>query len=204
MVITDVGISQSLEKCALDIIGPLSKTKNDNIYILTMQDSFSKFSQAVPLKDQTAHTIADAFIKKWLCVFGAPKIVLTDRGQNFLSKLMQRISKRFGIKRIHTTSFTPRSNGSLERSHHALAQFLKMYSSTENCWDEWLDICMLNYNSSMHESSKLSPFEILFGQLARLPSSEPLRENDLLPTYQGCVRDLVSRLNGIRKLAYDN
>ena len=44
----------------------------------------------------------------------------------------------------------------------------------------------------------------MFGKLARLPSGDPLRELDLLPTYSGYLIDLVTRLNGIRTLVYDN
>ena len=93
MVITDTP-GTVFDKIALDVVGPLSKTKNGFEYILTMQDQLSKFCLAVPLKDTLATTIADVFVKKFICLFGAPWIVLADQGQNFLSKLMQRISRR--------------------------------------------------------------------------------------------------------------
>ena len=133
-------------------------------------------------------------------------IILTDQGRNFLSNLMKKkkIAKRFKIKQIKTTAFHPQSNGSLERSHHALGEFLKQYSEEDNEWDQWVDIAMLNYNTCVQESTKHTPFEVVFGRLARLPSSDPLREGDLLPTYQSYVKDLVVRLTGIRKLVYDN
>ena len=63
---------------------------------------------------------------------------------------------------------------------------------------------MLNYNTCVQESTKHTPFEVVFGRLARLPSSDPLREGDLVPIYQGYVKDLVTRLTGIRTLVYDN
>ena len=45
---------------------------------------------------------------------------------------------------------------------------------------------------------------MVFGRLARSPSSEPLREDDLQPTYQGYIKDLVTRLIGIRTTVYEN
>ena len=93
-----------------------------------MQERLSKFSLAIPLSNALATTIADAFIKKFICIFGAPQIILTDQGRNFLSSLIQKVPKRFKIKRVKTTAFHPQSNGSLERSHHALGEFLKQYS----------------------------------------------------------------------------
>ena len=44
-------------------------------------------------KRTTAESVSDAFIKKFICTFGSPRIVLTDRGINFTSKLMKQIEK---------------------------------------------------------------------------------------------------------------
>lgn len=63
---------------------------------------------------------------------------------------------------------------------------------------------MLNYNTCVQESTKHTPFEVVFGRLARLPSSDLLKEGDLLPTYNNYIKDLVTRLTSIRKLVYDN
>lgn len=203
MVITDTP-GTVFDKIAMDIVGPLSRTKNNNEYILTMQDQLSKFCLAVPLQNTLASSVADAFIKKFICIFGAPRVILTDQGSNFLSSLMQRVAKRFRIKRVKTTAFHPQSNGSLERSHHALGEFLKQYTSVDSEWDEWVDIAMLNYNTCVQESTKHTPYEVIFGKLARLPSSDPLREGDLSPTYNNYIKELVTRLVGIRKIVYDN
>ena len=203
MVITDTP-GTVFDKVALDVVGPLPKTKNGCEYILTMQDQLSKFCVAVPLKDTLATTIADVFVKRFICVFGAPRVVITDQGQNFLSKLMQRVSKRFKIKKIRTTAFHPQSNGSLERSHHALGEFLKQYTTVDEEWDQWLEIAIINYNTCVSESTKHTPYEVVFGRIARLPSSDPLREADLLPTYKDYVTNLVARLNGIRSMVYEN
>ena len=64
-------------------MGPLPQTKDGSEYILTMQDQFTKFSVGVPLKDQTAISVANAFIKHFICTFGAPQAMLTDQGTKF-------------------------------------------------------------------------------------------------------------------------
>ena len=203
MVITDTpGVA--FDKIAMDIVGPLKISKNCNEYILTIQDQLSKFCMATPLQNTLASMITDAFIKRFICIFGAPRVVLTDQGKNFLSSLMGRIAKRFKIKKIRTTAFHPQSNGSLERSHHSLGEFLKQYTNSDEEWDEWVDIAMLNYNTCLQESTRYTPYEVVFGRLARLPSNDPLRDGDLLPTYKGYVENLVTRLNGIQRMAYDN
>ena len=54
-------------------------------------------------------------------------------------------------------------------------EYLKQYTDIDNEWDEWLDLAMLNYNTCIKESSKHTPFEVVFGRIARLPSSDTLR-----------------------------
>ena len=70
-----------------------------------MQDQLSKYCIAVPLKDTLATTIADSFVKRFICTFGMHRAIITERGQNFLSKLMTKVAKRFKIKK----SALPRS-----------------------------------------------------------------------------------------------
>jgi len=44
---------QALEKMGMDLIGPLPKSKRGHIYALVMQDYFTKWPKAIPLKDAT-------------------------------------------------------------------------------------------------------------------------------------------------------
>ena len=81
---------------------------------------------------------------------------------------------------------------------------IKIISEKDCEWDQWVEIAIFNYNTCIHEGTKHTPFEVVFGRLARSPSCEPLREDDLLPTYQGYIKDLVTRLTGIRTIVYNN
>ena len=82
MLITDTSYS-AFEKVSMDIVGPLPITSQQNSYILTIH--LTKFSLAIPLKSSTAISVADAFLEFFICTFGAPKAILTDRGSNFIS-----------------------------------------------------------------------------------------------------------------------
>ena len=65
MVITDIPTT-AFEKLSMDIVGQLPETKSGNLYILTIHDNFTKCSLAIPLPNQQASTIADAFVKKFI------------------------------------------------------------------------------------------------------------------------------------------
>lgn len=123
----------------------------------------------------------------------------SDQPTNFMRALFKRIAKRFEIKKIKTCAYTPRSNGLLKRSYIVLKEYLKQYTSDDRQWDEWVDLEMLNYNSCIQQSTKYTPFELVFGRVARLPTNNLLREKDLFPTYKDYLLELKTRLNYIQK-----
>ena len=126
MVITDTP-TIAFKKISMDIVGPLPETKSGNLYIHTIQNNFTKYSLAIPLPNHQAGTITDAFVDKFICIFEWRKGVLTDQGRDFLSNLLKILAERFRIKQFRTTAFHPQCNGSLERSHHVLCEYLKQF-----------------------------------------------------------------------------
>ena len=181
----------SFDKIAMDIVGPLPTTEKGNTCIVTMQDLLTKYVLAVALPKATSENIANALIKHFISIFGSPKVILTDQGANFLSGLMKRVAKKFRIKQCNTTAYHPQSNGSLERSHHTLIEYLKQYATEDEEWDEWLELATCSYNTSIHEGTKHVPYELVFGKLARQPSYEA--EEDPSPTYDDYLGELTAR-----------
>lgn len=105
--------TEAFEKIALDIVGPLPLSEKGNKYILTLQDDLTKYSQAYALPNLIAETIADCFVRNFICKFGSPKILLTDQGADFTSTLIKEVCKLFKIKKINTSAYHPQSNGAI-------------------------------------------------------------------------------------------
>ena len=82
MVIANTSTS-AFENISMDIMSPPPETKFDNLYIPKKQDNFTKYSLAIPLPNHQVSTIADFFVKKFICIFGSPKGVLTEQGRDF-------------------------------------------------------------------------------------------------------------------------
>ncbi|XP_036148743.1 uncharacterized protein LOC118647611 [Monomorium pharaonis] len=198
MIITDTP-GEAFDKLSLDIVGPLPITRNGSRYILTMQDLLTKYSLAVPLGEATSLTIADAFAKKFICIYGTPKAILTDQGTNFLSSLIRSLTRRFGIQHFKTTAYHPQSNGSLERSHHVLMEYLRTQVEKEENWDEYMELAMFSYNTSVHEGTQYSPFELVFGRLARLPSAHLPIDEILETTYYEYLSNLFNKLRDLQE-----
>lgn len=62
---------------------------------------------------------------------------------------------------------------------------------------------MFNYNS-VHETTKHTPYELVFGKIARIPSNEQLALEDKLANYDDYLINLVTQLHTIQSNAREN
>ena len=66
MVITDTPTT-AFEKISMDIVGPLPETKSGNLYILIIQDNFTKYSLAIPFPNHQARCFCELiYLHIWI------------------------------------------------------------------------------------------------------------------------------------------
>ena len=116
-----------MERVALDVMGPLPRTKRGNKYILVIGDYFSKWIEAYALPNQEAKTVADMMTREFIARYGALMEIHSDQGLNFESALMKEVCQILGIKKTKTTAFRPQSDGFIERFNRTLQQMVSLY-----------------------------------------------------------------------------
>ena len=89
----------------------LPQTNRGNKYVLVFQDYLTKWPLAIPMPDQKTHRIAELLVTEVIPLFGVPEALLSDRGTNLLSHLMQDICKLLGIQKLNTIAHHPESHG---------------------------------------------------------------------------------------------
>ena len=112
------------EKIAIDITGPLPVTKSGYRYILGVIDYFSRFIMLVPLRNIDSKTVAEVLFKKWICLFGAPYSIHSDRGLCSESSLFLDLCKLCGINKTRTAPYYPQSDGLIERLFRTVKDML--------------------------------------------------------------------------------
>ena len=108
------------DKVAIDLVGPLIKSYMGNVYILTMIDLFSGWPEVVGIPDKKAETVGLTFQRVFLSQPSFPLEVLSDRGSEWISNVFQDILSAGNTKHVKTSSYTPSSNGKVERFHSFL------------------------------------------------------------------------------------
>ena len=158
-------------RIAMDILGPLPTSDRGNKYVLVVADYFTKWTEAFPMKNQEASTVATIFVEEWVSRYGVPAVLHSDQGRNFESSLFRQVCELLGIQKTRTSPLHPQSDGMVERFNRTLLNAVaKMVDANQRDWDEQLPLVMMAYRSSRHDSTKFSPNYLQFGREVRLPA----------------------------------
>ena len=186
--LTKYTVGYPMERICMDICGPLIETPRGNKYILVICDYFSKWTQAFPIPDHTAKTVAETFVTKWVALWGCPLSLHTDQGRDFESNLFKEMCGLLGIDKTRTTPYHPSSDGLVERENSTIAQILNAIVKDYEDWDIMLPLAMMSYRSSVHDSTSETPNMVMTGRQINLPldvmtTNNPELQYDHAPAY---------------------
>ncbi len=203
LVSTPVG--DAFCKWSIDFVGPFPISRHGNTYILTAKDCFTRWVEAFPTENMTAHTVARTLEKEIFARYGIPEQIHSDQGTQFTSHLIQEVYKELGIEGSTTPTYNPKSNP-VERTHRDLGQLLRAcVDDHPQDWEDFLPGCLLAMRTAVNRSTGFSPFAMVYGREAALPLDllygQPyLKPRSAVPYVNG----LRSRLNAIFKSAREH
>ncbi|KRZ49542.1 Retrovirus-related Pol polyprotein from transposon [Trichinella nativa] len=196
-----------LQRVGMDILGPLEKTPSGNRYVLVLTDYFTKWTAAFPLANMEASTVAKVLVEKYVAYFGAPDCLHSDQGRSFEASVVLEMCRLFGIKKTRSSPYHPQGNGQAERFNRTLLDMLSiMVDGNPAQWDAMLPFALLAYNSSVYESTGVTPAIAMLGRELQLPldvqiGNPPEREAQGLPDY---IRETRERIDRVHDLARDH
>ena len=90
-----------------------------------------------------------------------------------------------GVHISRTSAYHPQGDGQVERHNRTIQDILASYvSQHKDDWDLWVDLAVYAYNTSIHTATGFSPYELVFGRVARTPIELDLR----LPMKNPCTQ----------------
>lgn len=172
----------------------------ENVLVIT--DVFSKYSIAVPTRDQRASTVAQVLLVEWFYRFGIPGRLHSDQGRCFEGTLIQQLCGLYGVQKSRTTPYHPAGNGQCERFNRTLHNLLRtLPASRKRDWATCLPHVTFCYNTTPHQATGESPHFLMFGQEPQLPVDFLLGR--VRPPVHGRVCDWIQEHQARLQVAFD-
>lgn len=202
-------VGHPLDRIALDVIGPLPKSRRNNKYILVIGDHFTRWMEAFPLPHQQAEQIAEKLVFEFMSRFGTPLEIHTDQGRNFESDIFTHICKLFEIKKTRSTPYRPCSNGIIERFNATLEKMIQNFVNKNiDNWDVYIGILMAAYRSTPHPATGFTPNKLMLGREVLLPKHLlfpfPKSIDDTCKSIHTYVEELSSNFEEVYSMAREN
>ena len=196
--------SRPLEIVCIDFLS-LERSKGGYEDILVITDHFTRYSVAVPTRNQTAKVTAKALYDNFINHYSFPERLHSDQGRNFESRVISELCKISGISKSRTTPYHPMGNGMVERFNQTLIKMLGCLQDHEKSdWKSYISPLVHAYNATKHESTGFSPHYLMFGWHPRLAVDAYFgmnSETDVVKSRESYAQKLKKRLQYAYRVA---
>jgi hypothetical protein len=125
------------EMVSLDLMGPLTEDAGHCKYILVVVDNFSRYTLLKAIPDKSAQVVAMALVDLMGTLSVLPKVIRTDHGSEFISKLSEELFALLGVRHETTVTDHPSSNGMVERANQEVAKHLRCLAAEQSVASHW-------------------------------------------------------------------
>lgn len=143
-------ISGPWSKLQMEFIGPLPQTAQGNKYCLVISDTFTKWVEAFPARNNTASAAAKILVEHVFSRWGVPKEINSDHGQRFVGEVSKGVCQALGIKqKLHITGHFQKPD-SMEGPNQTLKTALrKLVNHQRKDWDQKLPLVLMALRGAM-------------------------------------------------------
>ncbi|GFX88036.1 retrovirus-related Pol polyprotein from transposon 297 [Trichonephila clavipes] len=188
-------------RIGINLLGRFPKSAHGNKWIIVCTDYSTRYAITKALPTAEVAEIAKFLLEEIVLRHGAPRVIITDRGAVFRSRLVSSLVNLCNIDHRFSTAYHPQTNGLTERFNKTLADMLSMYVDVEQKnWDEILPFVTFAYNTAKQETTGFTPFYLLHGREAEttLDTMLPFCPNDF---EDNNITKIAARAEESRQLA---
>jgi transposase InsO family protein len=161
-------------------------------HYLLVVDYYSRFPELRLLKHQGAKAVI-AECQEIFSIHGIPEMFISDNGPQYGNTEFKQFAKKCGFEHATSSPRYPQGNGLAERT----VQTVKGLMNKAKCSGEDIQLALLAYRMSPHESTGVSPAQLLMGRKIR--TRLPVLPSKLVPEVMSpgeiARKDQVSRHN---------
>ena len=112
----------------------------------------------------SSEEIAKIYYNKIWKLYRIPRIILSDRGPQFVSIFMEDLIKALETKWMLLTVYHSQIDRQTKQINQEISTFLRHYVNyQQDNWTEWLVAAEFQYNDKKHAAIGHTPFELNFG-----------------------------------------
>jgi Integrase core domain len=157
---------------SVDYLGPLTRSKKGNSYLLVISDWFSKGVVLRPLRAAESKSLVEFMEHQIFLQKGVPEKIISDNGKQFVSKHFKDLLTRYEVDHWLNPAYHPQVNPA-ERVNKVIVSALKSYVGTDQTrWDVAIPQIAAAINTSVHVSTGYTPFFIEHGREMPLTGKE--------------------------------
>lgn len=139
-------------------------------YCAVFEDVFSRYVNLYKLKNKESLGVVKV-VQEMCFSRGIPRKLQTDNGREFDNHALKAVSDILGVERAMSVVYRPQSQGVVERQNRQIiAELQARLQQFGGNWTEHLPFVQYAYNSIPHTKTGESPFRVIFGYEAPLPS----------------------------------
>ncbi|XP_048765085.2 uncharacterized protein LOC125672921 [Ostrea edulis] len=132
-------------------------------YLMVVIDEYSRYPVVEILKSISAKSVMTRF-DKIFAEFGIPCTLKSDNGPQFNGSEFKQFAEYLGFKHRKITPLWPMANAESERFMRTIEKTIRASNVESKNWKQEIHTFLRNYRATPHCTTKLSPFEILFGR----------------------------------------
>lgn len=191
------------ESLQIDFIGPLPSVRGGYRYCLVIIDKFSKWVEAIPTRNNTAHTVARVLANQIIPLWGAPHQIESDRGSHFTGQVMKNVCKMLNIhQRLHVP-YRPQSSGMVEQVNRTIKEHIaKQIAQHKTQWTDALPTVLTVLRATPSKATGISPYELMTGRIMKLPIDPEVTPADMGPLIQATQQTVLTQLQERLKVLY--
>lgn len=163
---------------------------------LLIVDSYSGFFDIQKLVDNTSKEVISV-LKSWFTIHGIPKVLESDNGPHYSSKVFADFSKDWNFEHRTSSPKFPQANGLAERFVQTAKNML--YKCLMDKSD--INLALLNYRNTPRNENLGSPAQRLMNR--RLRSSFPTHDKRLEPRVVKNVGNQLKEIRDRQKMYFD-
>jgi transposase InsO family protein len=152
------------EDISMDFILRLPRIKRGRDIVFVVVDRFSKIVHFISChKTDNASHVTDLFFNEVLRLHGVPNTIISDRDAKFSSHFLRTLWYKLGTKLLFSTTCHPQTDGQTEVITRTLSTMLRaILKGNLRLWEECFPHIEFAYNRSIHSTTKLSPFMVVY------------------------------------------